>query len=147
MNGKVKKNIMQTNFLKVITLLTVILVISSCGKTKLSQLTYSVDEDEEYVYVKKNDKNFKGTAWTEDGESLMILSDANGLIQEVIVFHPNGKKCITLKLNSDGIMQDYGHYDELGNVMNERHWGDVYGEYVDRIVNTMLPKDLRDVAW
>ena len=62
MNGKVKKNIMQTNFLKVITLLTVILVISSCGKTKLSQLTYSVDEDEEYVYVKKNDKNFKGTA-------------------------------------------------------------------------------------
>ena len=119
------------------------IVLSSCGKTMLSELSFS-NEDGDYLHVKKDGKNFKGEAWTEDCNSLKIVSDANGLVQQIVVYHPNGNICAIAELDSKGHIEPIGHYNESGYLMNERHWENVYGDYVDKIMYTMLPKELRE---
>lgn len=133
------------NILKGLILSVISIMIISCGKTKMEDLSFTKGERDE-VCVTKGSRPYSGDFWSNDGKTFKMTTNDYGIIQSVSMYHPNDKLALYCPLGSDGYFNTSNMecYDENGYRIDRHEWDKKYDSYFGSMWDRFVPKELKD---
>lgn len=110
-------------------------------QTTFQQISY-IHTDAKRVYIYKDGMAYRGAVWSTDGKSIQLQTNEYGMVNKIIMYHPNGKPCLEAVITRDGNFRNPIHYDINGYRLDGETWEDEYEDYFMKIWY-MIPEKLR----